>query len=91
MPRNRRPRLDPFANAHNGLSPLAEFVVSCEGELPYLEAVREYQEDWCEHPEWNVISTRYAPTANHFEHVVECRECGLVKYKNGKARVHARR
>jgi hypothetical protein len=88
--KKRGPRLDPFSNPNDPTGPLAEFVISLEGELPYREALLEYQENWCEHPatsrKWEVISTRYAPMANTYEHVVRCTECGKVKYKNGRGR-----
>jgi hypothetical protein len=84
------PRLDPFTRVDDQLGPLAEFVISLEDEVPYHEAVIEYQENWCEHPatspKWEVISTNYQPLANLYEHVVRCSECGKVKYKNGRGR-----
>lgn len=83
------PKLDQFARPDDPLSPLAEFVLSCEDEVPYLDAVREYQEEWCEHPRWDVISTNYQPLADSYEHALRCDECGKVKYKNGRARVAA--
>jgi len=84
------PKLDPFARPENELGPLAEFVLSLEDEIPYREAVLEYQENWCEHPassnKWEVISTNYQPLADSYEHVVRCRECGKTKYRNGRGR-----
>ncbi len=85
------PKLDPFARPENPRGPMAEFILSLEDEIPYLDAVREYQEEWCDHPassrKWEVIATNYQPLSGNFTHVVRCCECGKTKYRNGRGRI----
>lgn len=83
--RKKGPTLNPFAQVDDKLSPLAEFVLSCEDEIPYLDAIREYQNDWCEHPAWRTVATNYQPYHEHYSYFRRCEECGLVEKKNGRA------
>ena len=89
--RSTEPRLDPFARPDDPLSPMAEFILSLEDEVPYLDAVREYQDEWCDHPKWEVISTEYTISQTHTRHTVRCRDCGKHKVKNGKAKTSVSR
>ena len=77
----------------NGLSPLAEFIASCEDEVEVIDAVREYQQEWCEHPKklQRLHATISEPLADRFEYVQECGECGLLKTKQGKVPTWLRR
>lgn len=70
----------------NGLSPLAEFVASCEGEVSPEEAIREYQEEWCEHPRkcQRLVATIAEPDAERFQYTVQCDECGIHKIRKGR-------
>lgn len=89
MARQKGPRLDPFARPDDPLSPLAEFVISCGDEVTYLEAVREYQNEWCEHRHKRTVATNYQPHSENYSYFTRCTECGLIEKKNGRARVAA--
>lgn len=67
---------------------LMEFISTVEGEMEYREAILEFQEEWCDHPadDQEVISTRYAPTADHYEHRLMCNVCGRLVIRQGRAR-----
>jgi len=67
-------------------TPLMEFIISLEGELEYLEAIREFQSEWCNHPkiQQTVSSTIYAPDAQRYEHILKCECCGLLRHRNGR-------
>lgn len=69
-----------------GLSPLAEFIHSCEGEISHEEALKEYQEEWCEHPRKmrRLISTIAQPFAGLWSYEVACDECGQLKRLKGR-------
>lgn len=72
-------------------SALMEFIMSLEGEVEYAEALREYQNEWCDHPkaEQEVISTLYMLSEGRFIHELRCGECGIIRQRSGRA--HARR
>lgn len=69
-----------------GMTKLAQFVISCEGEIPVNEAIREYQQEWCDHPksEQLLISTIARPIEGQFEYTVSCLECGRNKIYQGR-------
>jgi hypothetical protein len=68
-------------------SALMEFIVSLEGELEYLDALREFQEEWCDHPKTRqeVASTLYVPGEDKYEHSLKCLECGVLRKRSGRA------
>lgn len=70
----------------SGYSPLAEFLLSCEGEVSVDEAIHEYQKSWCDHPAQAqaLISTFANPGAERFEHKIACTECGLIRDRQGR-------
>jgi hypothetical protein len=66
---------------------LMQFIVSLEGELEYLDAIREFQEEWCDHPaeKQTISSTMYAPSSQQYSHTLKCNECGLLRHRSGRA------
>ena len=83
--RSKGPKLNPFSVVENPSTPLQEFIASCGGEVTTLEAIREYQTEWCEHPQWDVVASSYAMTDERHYYFRRCKECGLVERKNGRA------
>ena len=76
-----------YIRADRPPTPLMEFIRSLNGEIEYLEAIREFQEVWCIHPKAHrsVASTLYAPNAERYEHMMKCEDCGLIMRRNGRA------
>lgn len=68
-------------------TPLMEFIVSLEGEMEYLEALREFQTEWCDHPKnrQEVSSTLYEPHKDRYEHSLRCMDCGIIRPRSGRA------
>ena len=68
-------------------TPLMEFIVSLEGELEYLPALREFQNEWCEHPanHQSISSTLYEPHKERYEHTLKCEDCGILRHRTGRA------
>lgn len=71
-------------------SALMEFIMSLDGEVEYAEALREYQNEWCEHAkeEQEVISTLYLISEGRYIHELRCDECGIIRQRSGRASVH---
>lgn len=70
-----------------GHSPLLDFIMSCNGEVGTEEAIREYQQEWCDHPrkKQKVLTMISFPTEERFEHEIVCQECGLIRQRKGRA------
>lgn len=68
------------------LSPFAAFYASLEDEVPYLEALKEFQDVWCTHPaaKEEVLSIHAEPVAEKFDYTVTCILCGREKLKKGR-------
>lgn len=68
-------------------TPLMEFIHSLDGEMEYLEAVREFQNEWCDHPagRQEVASTLYLPGDDRYEHSLKCNDCGVLRKRSGRA------
>lgn len=69
-----------------GLSPLAAFLGSCEGEVPILEAVREFQQYWCDHPrrQQSVLDNRGSMVEQDFNYDRLCKQCGKITTLQGR-------
>lgn len=68
-------------------SPLMEFINSLDGELSELDAIREFQNEWCDHPvnDQVVVITDYRPGADTYQHEIRCEICGLCRMRSGRA------
>ena len=68
-------------------SALMEFITSLEGEMEYLDALREFQEEWCDHPatRQETSTTLYTPGDDRYEHTLKCLECGILRKRSGRA------
>jgi hypothetical protein len=80
--------LSPFSDPRvpTGHSNLTAFLLSCDTSTTVEEAVREYQNEWCEHPRKLrvLISTVTAPSEERYEYTVACAECGRHKMYQGR-------
>lgn len=94
IPKRKRKLISPFNPVEQSQivrelkekTPLQEFIYSCADEVPYLDALREYQLFWCEHPLKSITAAITEPGAEHMEHMTKCEECGLIERKNGRPR-----
>jgi hypothetical protein len=66
--------------------PLLDFILSCEGEVTMQEAIKDYQDNWCDHPRQQryLISTMITPGEERAEHTVACGECGRHRVYQGR-------
>lgn len=80
--------LSPFSDPRvpTGHSNLTAFLLSCDSSTSIPEAVREYQEEWCQHPrnERLLISTFQDSTNDREEYTLACMECGRHKVYKGR-------
>lgn len=68
------------------LSPFAAFYVSLEDEVPYREALQEFQSEWCPHPAKRqaVLSIHAHPVEERFEYTITCEDCGIERLRKGR-------
>lgn len=68
------------------LSPLAAFINSLEGELDYIAAVVEFQENWCDHKPKRqmLLSVTACPGEERFEYTLTCIDCGIERKRQGR-------
>ena len=60
--------------------------MSCD-DVPYYEAVKDYQEFWCDHPgrEQSVVAVQVHPTEGTAQYDIRCGECGIIRRRQGRA------
>lgn len=81
-------KLPPFPDLRtpNGYTALTDFILSCEGEVPVEEAIKDFQENWCDHPrsKRQLVATIAEPAEERFEYTVACEICGRHKQYKGR-------
>jgi hypothetical protein len=85
--RKQRP-LSPFSDPRvpTGHKNLTAFLLSCDQTTTIPEAIREYQNEWCDHPkdEQLLITTFSSTVEDRHEYSIGCLECGRVKTYKGR-------
>lgn len=79
--------LSPFSDPRvpTGHKNLTAFLISCDTSTTIQEAIREYQQEWCEHPkEEQVLIAQISSTVEDHTYTTGCCECGRMKTYKGR-------
>src|SRR3954464_10713214 len=85
--------LSPFSDTRvpTGHKTLTAFLLSCDTSTTIPEAIREYQDEWCEHPAVEQVLISTTPSMDNPEYEIGCCECGRLKRYQGRPSTELRK